>query len=158
MVPDAGPPGADDRGSALLLMPVAVLIVVLLGAIALDSAATFQAQREAVADAQLAADDAASALSAGSLRAEAPSGTGGPDRPAEPSVAPAALDRTEVDRRLQAALALRHEPGRVSWWIEGDEVVVVVEREVPAVLGGAVPGVRRRRSVIGRASAVLRAG
>src|SRR4051812_13668135 len=49
----------EDRGNTLLLFPVALLVVVLLGAIAVDSAATFLAQRELVEVSQAAANDGA---------------------------------------------------------------------------------------------------
>ena len=58
----------DDSGSALMLLPAAVLVVFLLGAISVDAAVRFQAQREAVADAQSIAHDAVSAVAGRSLR------------------------------------------------------------------------------------------
>lgn len=50
-----------DRGSVLMLMPAAVLIVLLLGAIAVDSAVVYLAQRQAYNVAFDAANDAAGA-------------------------------------------------------------------------------------------------
>lgn len=49
--------GDRDRGSALLLVPVGVLIVTLLASITVDSAAAFVAQREATAAASSLAND-----------------------------------------------------------------------------------------------------
>ena len=52
---------ARDRGSVLMLMPAAVLIVLLLGAIAVDSAIVYLRQRQAYNVAFDAANDAAGA-------------------------------------------------------------------------------------------------
>lgn len=49
----------SDRGSVLLLFPAAFVIVLVLGAIAIDSAAVFLHQRELMAAAGAAANDAA---------------------------------------------------------------------------------------------------
>ena len=51
----------DERGSVLVLVPAAVLIVVLLGAIAVDAAVAFLGEREAAGLAAGAANDAATA-------------------------------------------------------------------------------------------------
>ena len=53
--------GATTRGSVLMLMPAAVLIVLLLGAIAVDSAIVYLGQRQAYNVAFDAANDAAGA-------------------------------------------------------------------------------------------------
>lgn len=50
-----------ERGSVLMLMPAAVLIVILLGAIAVDGAIAFLGEREALGLATAAANDAAAA-------------------------------------------------------------------------------------------------
>ena len=61
--------GDVERGSALLLVPVGVLIVVLLAGITVDSAAVFLAQREASAAASSLANDLVSlALDEAALR------------------------------------------------------------------------------------------
>ena len=49
----------DERGSALLLVPAGILIVILLGAIVVDTAVVFLAEREAEAAAAAAANDLA---------------------------------------------------------------------------------------------------
>ncbi len=61
MTPGSTRPRPDDRGSVLMLMPAAVLIVLLLGAIAVDSAIVFLEQRRAYNVAFDAANDAAGA-------------------------------------------------------------------------------------------------
>jgi len=53
--------GGRERGSVLMLMPAAVLIVLLLGAIAVDSAIVYLRQRQAYNVAFDAANDAAGA-------------------------------------------------------------------------------------------------
>lgn len=50
-----------ERGSVLMLMPAAVLIVILLGSIAVDFAIAFLGEREALSLASAAANDAATA-------------------------------------------------------------------------------------------------
>jgi len=52
---------ADDRGSVLMLMPAAVLVVLLLGAISVDLAIVHLRQHQAVAAAASAANDAVTA-------------------------------------------------------------------------------------------------
>ena len=52
-------PRRRDRGSSLMLMPVAVLIFIILGAFAVDFSAARLARREMIAAAQGAAQDAA---------------------------------------------------------------------------------------------------
>ena len=51
----------DERGSVLMLLPAAVMIVLLLGAIAVDAAIAFLGEREALSLASAAANDAATA-------------------------------------------------------------------------------------------------
>lgn len=51
--------GPDERGSVLMLMPAAVLVLVVLGAIAVDAALVFMAQRELQNATAAAANDAA---------------------------------------------------------------------------------------------------
>lgn len=51
----------DERGSALFLMPVGVVIVLLLGALVADTAFVFMAKREVMNGATAAANDAAAA-------------------------------------------------------------------------------------------------
>jgi Flp pilus assembly protein TadG len=50
-----------ERGSVLMLMPAAVMIVILLGSIAVDFAIAFLGEREALSLASAAANDAAAA-------------------------------------------------------------------------------------------------
>lgn len=50
---------ASERGSVLMLMPAAVLVLVVLGAVAVDAAIAFMAQRELQSATAAAANDAA---------------------------------------------------------------------------------------------------
>ncbi|NLD77677.1 MAG: hypothetical protein GX643_13525 [Acidimicrobiales bacterium] len=131
----------SDRGSVLMLMPAAVLIVVILGAMAVDRAVVFGAQRDLIATAQAAANDAASlGVSIDHLRS---------DGEVEADIA--AMEAA-VDTAMVAA-----EPGTtVSWWLEGDEVVVELARDVALVFSPGVPGAPRSQEITARASAELR--
>lgn len=123
-----------------MLMPVAVLIVVILGAIAVDRAVIFGAQRDLVATAQAAANDGVAAgVDVGALR----SGTAG------------AIDRSRLDRAVRAAAAQADGAVAVRWSLEGQTLVVVLEREVSLIFGPAVPGVSGRQSVRATARAEL---
>lgn len=131
-----------DVGSVLLLMPAALLLVVGLGAIAIDATLTFQAQREAVGDAQSIAHDLASALSANDLRRGA-------------DVSDAAIDTDLAKKRIAAIVAIRSRQGRVTWRVRGATVEVTVRREVRLVFSGAMPGIASSRTVQGRGTAAL---
>lgn len=109
-----------------MLMPAAVLIVIVLGGIAVDRAVVFGAQRKLVATAQAAADDGAAAIDVVDLRA------GGTVR----------VDPVAVERAVAAATAPIRDDGSVTvtWAIQGDEVVVRLERRVELVFTKGVPG------------------
>lgn len=115
-----------DRGSALLLMPVAVLIVIILGAIAVDSSITFLAQRELVDATQAAANDAATyGADTGRIR----SGSG------------YVLDPTRVDEAVQRAFAARGlDHADVSYEVVDGSLVVHASRRVSTVFSKAIPG------------------
>lgn len=133
--------GRDDGGSVLMLMPAAVLVVVLLGALAVDQAVVFGGQRELVTAAQRAANDAvALGVAVEDLRAE------GVVR----------VDPARVDRAVSLALADVEGLVASSWERRGDVVVVRVVRRVPVVFAGAIPGVERSRQVTATATAELR--
>lgn len=59
------PPGHNQDGSALLLFPAAVLIVIMLASLCVDATLTFLGQREIANAAEAAANDAASAINRG---------------------------------------------------------------------------------------------
>jgi hypothetical protein len=119
-----------DRGSVLMLMPAAVLIVMVLGAIAVDLSVVRMGQRELIAVAGDAANDAVTmGLDEAALR----SGDGyhlDPDRV-----------RVAVDGALDAKGILDDlaEPPTVT--IDGDVTVTVrLARRVPHLFAKALPG------------------
>ena len=130
----------SQSGSVLILMPVALLVTLLLGAIAIDAAQQFEAQRQAVADAQALANDAASALSQASLRARGAGGTSGHSDGTEPGVDPG-----EIDARLRADVAGRAIRGEVTWSLSGGTVTVTVQRTVALPFAPHLAGKRSRR-------------
>lgn len=126
-----------------MLMPAAVLIVLVLGAVSVDAAVRFQSQREAVADAQSIAHDAASAIVASSLR----------ETGADPSTV--ALDTAEVERRIRLDVHARRLEGKVEWRVEGHVVVVRVTRTTRLLFTPVLPGASRTTEVTGSATALL---
>ena len=125
-----------------MLMPVGLLIVLMMGAVAVDSAIQFQAQRESVADAQSIAHDVVSAVSAEAIRAgEAPTR--------------AAVDQGEAERRVDNVIRARRLTGVVTWHVDGPEVVVVVTRTARLIFSGVVPGATTVVTVRGTARAQL---
>lgn len=107
-----------------MLMPAAVLIVIILGALAVDRAVIFGAQRDLVATAQAAANDAAAGVDVGSLR------EGGTVR----------LDAARIDRAVAATVGEADGVVASRWEIEGNVVVVHLERRVELVFTKGVPG------------------
>jgi len=132
---------AAERGSVLMLMPAAVLILVILGAFALDRAVAFGAQRSLVATAQSAANNGAG----GGLDIDLLRSTGKVD-----------LDPAAVGRQVHATVAASGQAIEVSWSIEGDTVVVRLHQRVRYIFGPAVPGGDRDAVVGAVARANLR--
>ena len=129
-----------ERGSVLLLMPVAVLIVVILGGLSVDRAILFGAQRELVATAQQAANDAAAlGVDIDALRAD------GILR----------YDRDRIDRAVRLAMA-DADAVIVRWSIRGGRIEVVAERRVGLIFSKGVPGGPDARLVRATAGAQLR--
>jgi hypothetical protein len=123
-----------------MLMPAAVLVVVVLGAIAVDSAVTFTAQRELVSAAQAAANDAvAYGIDENAFRA----GNG------------YVLDPARVERAVVRALTSDGVHARHRWYSEGGRIVVELDERVAGVFARAIPGGRGETTVHVRADAVL---
>jgi hypothetical protein len=123
-----------------MLMPAAVLVVVILGGIAVDSAVVFTAQRELVSAAQAAANDAvAYGIDESAFRA----GRGYISDPAR------------VELAVTHALALRGLNARHRWYRQGNRIVVELEEDVAPVFARAIPVARRRTVVRARATAAL---
>lgn len=137
--------GRGDRGSALMLVPAGVLIVVLLGAVAVDLSAAHLAQRRLVQVTERAADDAAGMLDRDALR------SGGPVRtnPAE---------ATELARMHLASLevpGLQHSSVEVVVSPGGTEVSVRAGATVRRLFGRGLPGVAPTYRITARATARL---
>lgn len=127
----------QQRGSVLLLMPVAVLIVVLLGGVAVDSSVTFMAQRDLVDATEAAANDAATyGLDQDRLRA------GGGYQ----------LDGGRVEAAVTAAFVARGlGDAQPTVTVIAGDVVVTAKADVHLVFAGAIPGAGRSRRVTARA-------
>lgn len=131
----------DQRGSVLMLMPAAALIVIILGSLAIDQAIVFGAQRDLVATAQAVANDAAGlAVDVDRLRAD---GT-------------VDLDEAAIDRVVTAAVARADGAVTARWELRNGLVVVHLQRTVPLVFARGVPGAARSRKVAAVAEAELR--
>jgi len=140
-----------ERGSSLMLMPAAVLVVLLLASIAFDSAVVFLAERELANVAAAAANDAA---------------TQALDRSAFYADGTIRLDPERARQVAESAVALRGpdwlEPGttRVVVTVDPDEpvVTVTVEAEAGYVFARAVPGVGGTAAVDATARATAHEG
>ncbi|MGH9213895.1 MAG: hypothetical protein ACRD2C_24970 [Acidimicrobiales bacterium] len=130
-----------DRGSALMLMPACVLVVLVLASIAVDMALVHLRQRQAFDVAASAANDAVTAgVDAGRLRQ-----------------GDYALDPVQVDQVVRRSVAASQLAGRLARQpdveIEGDTVEVVLAVEADYLFSGAVPGAPDRTVVTAVASA-----
>lgn len=128
----------------LLLVPAAVLVLVVLGAIAVDFSLAFLGQRELTGAAAAAANDAAAA--AVSDAAFYGSGEG-----------PIVLDPARAEAVASDAVGRRRSGGvdvtSVAVRVVGAQVCVTVVGEVPYIFAPVVPGVPRRAVVRGQAVA-----
>jgi Flp pilus assembly protein TadG len=138
--------GRGQRGSVLILMPAAVLVLVILGAISVDFSVAYLAQRELKDTAVAAANDAA-----GAGLDEARFRTGDGTVALDPATA------TEV--AVRAATASVSGPVRLTAApvvvVDDRRVTVTLEGDAPYVFSGGVPGAPKRVRVRARASAVL---
>lgn len=137
-----------ERGSVLMLVPAAVLVLFVLGSIAVDSAIAFMAQRELTAAAAAAANDAAAAAMSDEAFYR-----GGGGREA----GSVDIDDDDARRFVEAALRAREPKGvaDVAWDVEapGRQVCVTVTGRVDYVFAKGVPGGPRGTTVTGRAVA-----
>ena len=124
-----------DRGSVLILVPAAVLVLLILGAIAVDSAVVLLAQRElANTTAGVANDIAGAGVSDDAFYAD------GAVR----------LDQRAADSRVTAAFGIDRMPAGFEAWDgtarvdagSGAQVTVEAWAQVSYVFAGALPGVR----------------
>lgn len=131
----------DERGSVLMLMPAAVLVLLVLSSLALDRALVFGEQRDLVATAQAAANDAVTA------------GVD-PDRLRGDGVVE--LDAERVQRAIARVVQAEGADVEVEWSIDGRSVVVRLRREVRLLFSPAVPGGDRQQRITAVARADLR--
>lgn len=126
-----------------MLMPTAVLIILVMAAITVDRTIVFADQRSLVATAQAAADDGAAV---------------GTDVEAVRGGQAVTFDRARVDRAIRRAVAVQSDPAHpiaLRWHLEGDEIVVELERSVPRLFTRIVPGTGRNTAVHARARSRL---
>lgn len=131
-----------EDGSVLILVPTLVLVLVVLAAIAVDSAVVFLGQRQLGDAAAAAANDTASALSDSAFyRAGSVS-----------------LDPTVARRVADASLAAQDHSsvtidGPVDVKVDGRQVCVSLTGRVNAIFGRAIPGIPHATTVRARATA-----
>jgi hypothetical protein len=124
----------------MMLMPAGVMIALILASLALDRALVFGAQRDLVATAQAAANDAvALGVDPDELRANGL----------------VVLDPGRVGRAVAAVVAEDAETD-ATWDIRGTTVIVHLERRVHYILSPALPGAPRTELLSATAEAELR--
>lgn len=138
--PMTGWSASRQRGSVLLLMPAAVLIVVILGGLATDQAVVFGAQRDLVALAQVAANDAAAA---------------GVDVDALHDEGTLGYDARRIDEAVRAAVQVGDVAVRSSWTVADGTIVVRLTRPVELVFAKGIAGMDDVTSVGATAEARL---
>lgn len=138
---------AEDRrqsGSVLLLVPAAVLVLVVLGAIAVDFSLAFLGQRELTSAAAAAANDAAAAAVSDAAFYGSSEG-------------PLVLDGARAEAIAAESVGRRRSGGvevtSVAVRVVGSQVCVTIVGEVPYIFAPVVPGVPSRAVVRGRAVA-----
>jgi hypothetical protein len=139
--PAGGARCRNDRGSALMLLPAGVLIVLVLASIAVDMSLVHLRQRQGFDVAAAAANDAATAaadtrlLRAGAYEIDA------------------AEARRVVQRSVAASDLAPHLVGAPAVTVEGDTVEVSLTVAAAHLFTGAIPGTPDRTVVTATASA-----
>lgn len=131
-----------EGGSVLVLVPAAVLILVILGAVSVDAAAVFLGERQLVGAAEAAATDAASSISKQSFYSS------GQIR-LDPATATAVADQSVASQDLSGVTL--SEPPIVQ--VGGRQVCVTLVGTVKRIFGAAIPGIPKTVSVSGRSVA-----
>ena len=131
-----------DRGSVLMLMPAAVLIVLVLGSIAVDFSLAFLAERELVNAASAAANDAA---------------TYGIDEASFRERGTVVLDEARARTAVARSLAARREPlldrAEVTVDVTATQVRVTLRSRADYLFARAIPGAPDSAAVDATASA-----
>jgi uncharacterized membrane protein len=123
----------DERGSVLAIVPAGFLVLILLGAIAVDSGATYLGQQQLQATVEAAANDAAGAALSDSAFYQ--QGAVQIDPSTAARVVCQDIDAQEDSRLEEVTLGLD---------VVGATIFVDARAEVPAVFGRIVPGFARR--------------
>ena len=148
-----GRPGErDGRGSVLMLVPAAVLVLVILGAIAVDFSVAFLGQRELTSAAAAAANDASTAIAETRFYRGGDAGAPG-EVVIDQSRAARVVDQALVSRapRGVSVEGVRVDPS-------GGQVCVVLRGRVDYVFARAIPGMTDGAVVHGRATATAVTG
>ena len=127
-----------------MLMPAAVLVVMVLGAITVDQSVVFMRQRDLVAGAQAAANDAAT-FGIDKVSFYEGNGTISYDSTRTYQAAREALDRRQVVVR---SLSVRVSP-------DGRRLVVTLTSEAELIFSKGLPGAPERTGITATASAEL---
>jgi Flp pilus assembly protein TadG len=136
-----------DRGSVLILMPAAVLVLVVLGAIAVDLSVAFLGQRELANAAEAAANDVAGTIDAARFR----------------STGAVVIDCAQADAVAHAAFR-----ARLAGWMQaadvtvtscaGNTVTITAAGRVGYIFARAIPGAPHTASVQATATASAETG
>lgn len=139
-----------DRGSVLMLVPAAVLVLVVLGAIAIDSAIVVLAQRDLSNRTAAAANDAAgfAVSEEGFYRTT--------HRTVE-------LDEARAAAFVELTFSDERRPPNYEAWsgrvvTDGPQVVVEATARVRYLFAPAIPGAARAATVTARSTATARGG
>ena len=137
----------SEHGSVLMLVPAAVLVLLVLGAICVDSAVVFLAQRDLANRTAAAANDIAGfAVSDDAFYEQSGAVT---------------LDDGRADAFVRLAFPEDRPPGGFASWradadAAGESVTVVAEAEVRSVFAKAIPGAADTTIVRARSVATSR--
>lgn len=132
----------EERASVLLLVPAAVLVLVVLAAVAVDSAAVFLGQRDLANAAAAAATDATSAISQSAFYDQGVVEL-------DPAAAREVVDASLASQDLHG-VALRWPP---EVQVSGAQVCVALSGTVQPIFGRAFPRLVRPVAVSARATA-----
>ena len=139
----------DERGSVLMLVPAAVLVLLVLGAICVDSAVVFLAQRDLANRTAAAANDIA--------------GFAVSDRTFYEESGAVTLDDARARAFVRLAFAADRVPGgyascSAEGAVDGDAVTVAAEAEVRSIFARAIPGAPDTTTVRARSTASAAGG
>jgi hypothetical protein len=136
-----------------MLVPAAVLVVVILGAIAVDSAVAFLGQREIANAAAAGANDAATAAISDTRFYR-----GGDGHAPGALVLDLARARAVAGRAVAARAPRGVHLDAIDVSVAGDRVCVTVRARVPFVFARALPMVGHHAAVTGQATAIAVSG